>query len=86
MHPIQANRVQRLAELGVSRAYARAFAAGERDAWADRGRMAMRLPPGWAAGSPDAMRGWRDGYHPRNPAWALRTAPVRAFHERAEAR
>lgn len=66
--------------------YGRGFERGEREAWADRNTPRRRQPPQWMVDKePEMLRGWMDGYRPRNPAWALRCAPVPAFHDTAEA-
>lgn len=56
------------------------FAAGEQQAFQDRRHGIRRQHPGGPFRN-DRHRGWWDGYTPRSPAWALRNAPLRPFHE-----
>lgn len=63
----------------LSDRFARGFDRGEREAFMDRAARVKRLAPYWFEG--EELRGWTDGYTPRNPAWALRTEPVKHFAE-----
>jgi hypothetical protein len=57
-------------------AYGRGFERGEREAFMDRAWRVKRDPPAWMIsnaemfGRREELRGWRDGYTPRNLDWA----------------
>lgn len=62
--------------------YGRGFEQGERVAWQGRSRPGRIVPPPrWMDEEPETARGFLDAQIPRNPAWVLRTAPVKVFSE-----
>jgi hypothetical protein len=51
--------------------YERGFRIGEGRAWIDRQEGVQRKPPPVALIFNERLRGYWDGYMPRNPAWAV---------------
>lgn len=63
-------------------AFEAGFAAGERQAWQERGSHRRQLQP--AEIHTDYERGWWAGYTPRSLSWAMRARPVTSWLERNE--
>lgn len=66
----------------MSDLYAAGFAEGEFQAWEDRKSLVRRERPEFMRG--EFLRGWWDGYSPRNLAWRLRGRPQSSWQERSE--